>query len=80
MKQLKEVRPKKKSRKEKPKKKTTQELWARTRTNITKNPESFQKNYFLMSRFGKPTTCQFWKRRAPTNDEDPLNKRLKSWI
>jgi hypothetical protein len=27
MKQLKEVRPKKKSRKEKPKKKTTQELW-----------------------------------------------------
>ena len=28
----------------------------------------------------KPRVYQFWKRRAPGNDEGPLNKILKSWI
>ena len=50
--------------------------------HIKQNQENTWNNsntYYLYTsqKLRKPNLYRFWKRRAPTNDEDPLNKILR---
>ena len=50
----------------------------RNATHIIRNMgTSSKKNTFHISNCWTPNQCQFSKRRAPKNDEDPLKKFLK---
>ena len=59
-------------------------LFSGTPGYLTKNPENHRdilKHIILqIAKAGESHVLHFWERRAPNNDEDPLNSISKLWI